>query len=57
MAFSSTFLLAQDAKFEAFDGHSERGSTSIAYFNQPSEDEFNATMDASISSIFEASNT
>ena len=42
LALSSTLLLAQDAKFEAFDGQSERGSTSIAYFSTPSEDEFNA---------------
>ena len=43
LVLSSPLLLAQDAKFQAgFDGHSERGSASIAYFNQPSEDEFNA---------------
>ena len=42
LALSTPLLLAQDAKFQAFDGQSERGSTSIAYFNQPSEDEFNA---------------
>ncbi len=42
LALSTSLLLAQDAKFNAFDGESERGSTSIAYFSQPSEDEFNA---------------
>jgi hypothetical protein len=42
LALSTPFLLAQDAKFEAFDGQSERGSASIAYFSQPSENEFNA---------------
>jgi hypothetical protein len=42
LAISSSVLLAQDAKFEAFDGQSERGSTSIVYFSQPSENEFNA---------------
>ncbi len=42
LALSTPLLLAQDAKFEAFDDQSERGSTSIVYFSQPSEDEFNA---------------
>ena len=42
LAFYTPQLLAQDAKFEAFDGDSDRGSASIAYFSQPSEDEFNA---------------
>lgn len=42
LALYTPLLLAQDAKFEAFDGESDRGSASIAYFSQPSEDEFNA---------------
>jgi len=41
LALSTSLLLAQDAKFEAFDDQSERGSTSIAYVSQPTEDEFN----------------